>query len=146
MLTAPRDFNEAEQTRIARFLDAADRAFRHAKVDVEGPSDETPPRTEVRTVPTAESEPAERHAQGVVVVSQVTCKYCGHTHLVPRRGPYGPYGQCLDCGKNTPVKIDCEACQQAVKLRLVGQDFAGQCEACGLTYRVGVRPGTSSNQ
>lgn len=132
--------------RVARFLDAADRASRHAEVNVDGPSDETPTRTEVRTAPTAESEPAERHAQGVMLVSHVTCKYCGHAHLAPRRGPYGPYGQCLDCGKNTPVKVDCEACQQAVKLRLVGQDFAGQCEACGLRYRVGVRPGSSSNQ
>lgn len=146
VFTAPRDFNESEQMRVARFLDAADRALRRVEVDLEESTDETPPRTDVRAAATAESELAEGQAQGVVAVSHVACKYCGHAHLLPRRGPYGPYGQCLDCGKNTPVKVDCESCQQPVKLKRVGQDFAGQCEACGLAYRVSVRLGPLSNQ
>lgn len=141
VFTAPRDFSEAEQMRVARFLDAADRAWRHARSHADSLPDEAPARPSGRAEAAAKPESIERSADRSAVVSEVVCKYCGHAYLEPKVGRFGPYGSCRACDKNTPVRVVCGSCGEAVDVVPLVQSFVGTCEACGLAYRVQLRLG-----
>lgn len=136
VFTAPRDFNEAEQVRVARFLDATDRAWRDARSRAGASLGETGVRKDFGAVPFARPTIAERSGQVSTVLNEVVCRYCGHASLEPKVGPYGSYGKCRACGKNTAVRVVCESCEEAVDIGPVGQGFAGTCETCGVEYQV----------
>lgn len=75
-MDAPRDFKLDELRRIARFLAAQHRPLRAAAAG----------RTKVGA-------------------GLVPCKYCASLDVgLPRRGRYGPYVVCNECGKNTSLQ------------------------------------------
>ena len=76
-------------------------------------------------------------------VRQPVCKYCGASELSARWGKYGYHWQCVECGKNTKMPVECSACgarrergNPIVKIRKEGARYLRECNACGTSSTV----------
>ena len=139
IVTAPRDFNAAEQFRIARFMEAMDRRWRESR---SGPG-EARPDAENEVVTRSQVHTADHlssNSAPTPIVHPHACKHCGSQDLEAKIGSYGPYTKCRSCGKNTSVRVKCESCKQKVYLRLASTVFSGTCETCGVEHRIHVMP------
>ena len=58
------------------------------------------------------------------------CRYCCSKNINITYGKYGYYFKCLDCQKNTPIKIVCEHNTCQPKLRKQNNQFYQECGAC----------------
>ncbi len=126
--------NEAES--VARFL-----ADQHATL----PHRTTPtPRSADRglSAPVVPSRPPVTAPlpEPVPLIAQdfaVACKHCASNRLIGNWGKFGPYWQCADCKKNTPMPETCTGCGKqgqkgrGVRIRRDGPTFVRQCEDCG---------------
>ncbi|CAM3966471.1 NERD domain-containing protein [Vreelandella rituensis] len=65
-------------------------------------------------------------------VPLLVCKHCGEDHaLEDRYGKYGYFVKCGSCGKNTPMKPPCPACDsRSVVVNKRGPTYAATCKAC----------------
>ncbi|MBR8043478.1 NERD domain-containing protein [Burkholderia cenocepacia] len=59
------------------------------------------------------------------------CRFCQSANLVIFHGPYGYYFKCLDCSKNTPIKVSCSHAGHAERIRKDGLTFYRECADCG---------------
>lgn len=140
IVKAPRDFKEAECLRIARFIEATDRQGR----EVSPPPNVPAPRQRESAEPASGrvgrgmGVPSDAHrGRNAESVERAVCGSCSSTHVTAKIGKYGPYLKCLDCGKNTSVKVVCQTCGNGVYIHRDGNGFAGVCEGCGTRYVIG---------
>lgn len=137
IVKAPRDFKESESLRIARFLEVADRRCR----EVQRPAAVPDPFVETRDDRVGRGTAAPRPVRAVEekgTTEQAACGACASRRLEPKDGRYGPYIKCLDCGKNTAVRVSCGVCGTKVVMELAAGGFSGACEECGSVHGVGV--------
>jgi len=143
---APRDFKESECLRVARFLEVTDRRCREAPRLPETPERSTEARPEVRETRVGRgtsAPPATPASARESTLKQAACGACSSRRLEAKIGKFGPYLTCLDCGKNTAVRVSCEACGSKVYMERADAGYAGQCERCGREHVVHVDGGCS---
>lgn len=141
MITAPRDFKEVECLRIARFLEATDRRCREATPAVAAHSPSEPASAEPATTRVGRGTGApvsQLPDTAFGTVTRAVCAACSSRRVTAKIGKYGPYLKCLDCGKNTAVKVRCSTCDEGVYMKRNGTGFAGACETCGTEYAIDV--------
>lgn len=141
IVKAPRDFKEAECVRIARFLEATDRRCREVAPTLEAASLSGSPFSASavgRAGRGTRGSPIPPRTPDSSVVERAVCASCQSPRVVAKI-KYSPYLKCLDCGKNTAVKVECASCRTAVYMERDGTGFAGTCEGCAKRHVVEVR-------
>ena len=136
---APRDFKEAECLRVARFLEITDRRCREVRPAPEAPTRPTKPSFvagDARVGRGTSAPPVSTNTEQKRITHQAACDDCGSRRLEAKIGRFGPYLKCLDCGKNTAVRVACEACGSKVYMERADSGFAGNCEGCGYEHAV----------
>lgn len=71
--------------------------------------------------------PAPAPAEGANQIATSCCKHCGGTNLEIRYS-YNYFFSCKDCGKNTPIKVECPECGRVARLRKQKSEFFVECE------------------
>jgi hypothetical protein len=67
------------------------------------------------------------------------CTACNKTNLEIRFG-HSSYFHCLDCEKNSPIKLECPTCKAIKKIRKKKKEFFGECQACETSQLFYVNP------